>query len=632
MPNQPRNIFSRPLEKLLAPHSPLVLISGFITLTTANLLLSHSPFPISAKLWILLLGLVVPAILAFQVMKDTGKKALFQVPLWLWVLIGGAALFFRFYRLTDLSAWPIVDEGVFGYFATLLEEKWNWQLTHGYAQEPVLYVWGQFLLFKLFGNSLLSLWLFPALCSLLALPFAWAAARKAFGNPTGFFLFCFMALGFWPLYLGRISVQSALMVPWECLTLFALVHYLNSPPKSASPFSLLLLSALTAVGFYIYLAWPVVAGMVALSLLLRSNEPQMAKVKNLGLFSAVLFIFLLPLVLDLTRQNRGYLGHLWPSLSQTGWFPRFLLSQGYLKALFWGQDSPFFSHGPLWGGLLNPVLSSFFFIGLVFLLRTWKKKLSLWMLAALLVFFLPALLTNNFEMMRLVALLPILLGVCALGARSLLSHIPLSKRLPVFLLVLAGSMAFDLFHLFQVYPRVAGSGPAFYGAFKSPEFRKAYSLLKPMEAQGGPGLILLNFNPDPYDQTLFVATYSFNSAENPRLNPLEAKWAAILTNIHEQPYLKKEFPNGQWAWLSEGLNRRDGGFLLEVVPLQAANRRRLMAWVRADQSLKELTRLVMDLGVYPDQGLMLEALSKALYLFQRRSTFGVALLADHRPS
>ncbi len=38
-----------------------------------------------------------------------------------------------------------------------------------------------------------------------------------------------------------------------------------------------------------------------------------------------------------------------------------------------------------------------------------------------------------------------------------------------------------------------------------------------------------------------------------------------------------------------------------------------MAWVRADQSLKELTRLVMDFGVYPDQGPMLEALNKAIY-------------------
>ncbi|HTC22644.1 MAG TPA: tetratricopeptide repeat protein, partial [bacterium] len=199
---------------------------------------------------------------------------------------------------------------------------------------------------------------------------------------------------------------------------------------------------------------------------------------------------------------------------------------------------------------------------------------------------------------------------------SLLSRFPASKRTLVFLSLLAGSSALDLFHLFHVYPGFAQNDPAFYGAFKSPEFSRAYGLLKPLESQDGPGLILLNFNPDPYDQTLFVATYGFNSAGNPRLNPSAAKWAAILTNVHEQPYLKEEFPGGRWSWLSDGLNRRDGGFLLEVVPVQADNRDRVMRWVRADQSLQELTRLVMDLGVYPEQGSMLEALKEAYPFFK----------------
>jgi len=208
------------------------------------------------------------------------------------------------------------------------------------------------------------------------------------------------------------------------------------------------------------------------------------------------------------------------------------------------------------------------------------------------------------------------LGVSALGALSLLSRLPASKRTIVFLLILAGSSALDLFHLFHIYPGYAQNNPAFYGAFKSPEFSRAYALLKPLENQDGPGLILLNFNPDPYDQTLCVATYGFNSAGNPRLDPSASKWAAILANVHEQPYLKEEFPEGRWSWLSDGLNRRDGGFLLEVVPVQAGNQERLMRWVRADQSLRELTRMVMDLGVYPEQGPMLETLKEAHPFFK----------------
>jgi hypothetical protein len=616
MPHKQPHILSLPLEKKLHPHSGLVLILSFIALVLSNLLLSYSHFATPINLWILLLGLVIPLLLSLWAAKEVEGAPLFHIPLWLWILIGGSAVFCRAYRLTTLSGWPIVDEGVFGYFATLLEKKWNWQLTHGYAQEPVLYTWGQFLFFKLFGNSLFSLWLFPAFCSLLSLPFAWGAARKAYGDSAGFIFLCFMALGFWPLYSGRISVQSALMVPWECAVFFVLIHYLSPQPKPTPIPSLLFLSALTALGFYVYLAWPLVATMVALALLFHSHRTWNAKLKNLALFSALIVIFVFPLYLDFTHENRGYLGHLWPSLSQTGWTPRLLLSLGYLKTLFWGQNSPLFSNGPLWGGLLNPFQSSFFILGLAFLLKTWKKPLSLWLLGSLLIFFLPAMLTNNFEMTRLVALLPILLGVSALGALSLLSRFPASKRTLVFLSLLAGSSALDLFHLFHVYPGFAQNDPAFYGAFKSPEFSRAYGLLKPLESQDGPGLILLNFNPDPYDQTLFVATYGFNSAGNPRLNPSAAKWAAILTNVHEQPYLKEEFPGGRWSWLSDGLNRRDGGFLLEVVPVQADNRDRVMRWVRADQSLQELTRLVMDLGVYPEQGSMLEALKEAYPFFK----------------
>jgi tetratricopeptide (TPR) repeat protein len=616
MPHKPPNILLLPLEKKLHRHLGLVLILSWIALVLSNLLLSYFHFPTPINLWVVLLGLMVPLLLSLWATKEVDGAPLFPIPPWLWITIGAAAVVCRAYRLTTLSGWPIVDEGVFGYFATLLEEKWNWQLTHGYAQEPVFYTWGQFLFFKLFGNSLFSIWLYPAFCSLLGLPFAWGAARKAYGNSAGFVFLCFMALGFWPLYLGRISIQSALMIPWECAVFFVLIHYLSLPPERGSIPSLLFLSVLTALGFYVYLAWPLVAAMVVLALLFRSRGTWQAKLGSLALFSALIVIFVIPLFLDFTRENRGYLGHLWPSLSQTGWTPRLLLSLGYLKTLFWGQDSPLFSNGPLWGGLLNPVQSSFFVLGLAFLLKTWKKTLSRWVLAALFIFFLPAFLTNNFEMMRLVALLPLLLGVSALGALSLLSRLPAPKRTLVFLLMLAGSSLFDLFHLFQVYPGFAQNNPAFYGAFKSPEFNKAYALLKPVEDQEGPGLILLNFNPDPYDQTLFVATYGFNSAENPWLDPSAAKWAAILTNIHEQLYLKEEFPEGRWSWLSDGLNRRDGGFLLEVVPVQAGNKDRVMRWVRADQSLKDLTRLVMDLGVYPEQGPMLETLKEAYPFFK----------------
>ena len=143
------------------------------------------------------------------------------------------------------------------------------------------------------------------------------------------------------------------------------------------------------MGFYIYIAWPLVALTVALGLLFRFNESWITKIKNMAIFSAVLVFFLFPLSLDLMRENRGYLGHLWPSLSQTGWAPRLLLSQGYLKTLFWGQDLTFFSNGPFWGGLLDPFQSSCFLFGLAFILKTWRSPLSRWLMLHFLSFSFP---------------------------------------------------------------------------------------------------------------------------------------------------------------------------------------------------------------------------------------------------
>ena len=213
-------------------------------------------------------------------------------------------------------------------------------------------------------------------------------------------------------------------------------------------------------------------------------------------------------------------------------------------------------------------------------------------------------------------MVPLLLLICAIGTQSLLNHNPFKRRLLIFLALLTASTALDLGHLFYVYPGDWEKNPSYYDKARSPEFNKTYSLLKPLADQLGPGLILLNFNPDPYDQTLFVASYGFNAAENPKLDPLGAKWAAVLTNIHEEPYFKKAFPEGKWFWLSDGLNRQDGGLILEIVPVNQINKSLLNRWTKADQSLKELTRLVMELGVDPDQSQMMAVLDWAYPSFK----------------
>jgi tetratricopeptide (TPR) repeat protein len=137
-----------------------------------------------------------------------------------------------------------------------------------------------------------------------------------------------------------------------------------------------------------------------------------------------------------------------------------------------------------------------------------------------------------------------------------------------------------------------------------------------MAEKSGPGWILLNFNPDPYDQTLFVATYDFNAAENVHLNSSQAHWAAILANVHQAEALQTLFPEGKSYWLSEGLTRSDGGFLLEVTPVNGETLETLTRWVKADQSLMDLTDEILERGVDPHQEKMLQTLQAAYPFFQ----------------
>jgi len=573
-----------------------------------------------ARLWVVLIGLVLPfSWLVLISKKQRGKNpgsVPIRIPAGIWILLGLTALFLRLFRLTQLSSWPIVDEGIFAYFATLLEEKWNWQLVHCFAQEPILYTWGQFLVFKLFGNSLASLWLFPAICSILCVPAAWLAGRRALGPAAGIFAAGWMAFGFWPLYMGRFSVQSILMVFWECMVFFALALLLSSENEKKENKALFGLVLLAGTGFYVYLAWPMVALLTGGAVLLNPAQTWSKRLKLFALYFSGTLLISLPLGLVFTKDYRGYFDHLWAAHSMIDWETRFQLPLGYLKELFWGGDLNAFSYGPLWGGLFNPILTTLFFVGLAFLLRSWGKPLNRWILAALAFFSLPAFLTNNLEMMRLTALLPVLIAVAAIGTQEFICFFKPTRKLLLFSLLVAASISLDVYHLFRVFPAVQINHPAFYGAHKTPEFEKAYALLKTKEVQEGPGLIFLNFHPDPYDQTLFAATYSFNAAENSHLDSNEAKWAALLTNIHEQPFLKKAFPDCSWSWLSEGLNRPDGGWLLALIPVNRMNRGLLGRWTKADESFAELTRQVMELGVDPDQKAMLCLLDQAYPLFK----------------
>ena len=81
---------------------------------------------------------------------------------------------------------------------------------------------------------------------------------------------------------------------------------------------------------------------------------------------------------------------------------------------------------------------------------------------------------------------------------------------------------------------------------KSLQRWKAYEILQEQSKRSGPGVILTEFDPTPFDQTLTIAVYSFNAARNPRLDYHKSTWAGLITNVNYVPYLYHQIPSSQW--------------------------------------------------------------------------------------
>ena len=622
MPIRPKPIIflAAPVPQLHFLDSYGFSLAAFLALTAANAFLAYWEPSTVAILWAGFLDLSV-LVMYFLLARAPassalGAESLPPISAWVAAPFLGLAVFTRFFHLTSLSSWPTVDEGMFGYLAIQQSERWNWNLFHGPSTASALYSWLLSFLGGAFGYSLSTIWFFPALLSLACVLLVWLACRRLFTPSLSALAAGGMAFSFWPVYMGRFSIPSILMLFWECLVFLILADFIFSVKKFPGTPKIFLLAAATGIGFYTYTAWPLVATLVGLTIAASAGPGTSGRLKALAKFSLVLLPLLAPFFLAYTRNYHGYLWHLW------SWgTPRDLrtwahVPLAYLEDFFWGKNGGAFCFGPVWGGLLNPLSTSLFFFAVLFLFRAFRHPLSRWLALAFALFCLPIFLTNNLEMMRLTPLVPLFVLICALGLHYLLLTFPSSKRLLVFAVVMASSYVLDGYHLFVQYPGHWSRHPAYYDHNKSLEYYRAYTLLKSRSLSGSKGLILLNGLPDTLDQSLFVATYSFNAAANPRLQVEDARWAAILTNIHERSYLTRDFPGGSWSWVSEGLNRADGGLLLGVIPINSGNRDRLLRWVQADRSLAPLTRLNVELGVDPDQSSFLEVLQKAYPFFE----------------
>ena len=563
----------------------------FLLFLAANTLISYSGFSFEIKSALILLGIVLPlyvgartqAGLSFRETPAYEKDLLNPFPGWLLFAGVVAAAFLRFYKLETLFCWPTLDEGWNGILAIELSKHWSWRFFYTFGQAPPLPVWCGALLFKLGCAPAFCLWFPSAVVSLLSVVAGYLAARQFFSQ--SFSLVCggLLAFSYWPLFIGRFCHQGIWLPLWVCAVFYLWGRLLKAKDDSARNSRAFALGIGLGLGSFTFTPWIGVAGFTLLSVLWGLKVSSSEGRRQAVYLGTGFLLGLLPFISAVTREGFGH--HILSLSPWGGWFHGldfFTNLFKYFAVLVWGAFEANPAYTPVWGGFLNPLLGAFFFTGLLELGGLFRLGLARWMAIAFLLFLLPGALSPNLETFRIAQVLPLLMWITALGIHGALGRIPTGRKVPVFCLILAFVGGLDFFLLAAPYSNPVAHPENFGRPLKSLEKYLAYQHLK----ERRPQFLLTDFETDSYnDPTLSLMTYGLNGARNTESDPPQKELWAVFINTHYTPFLRRRFPESQWACFPIGPMRQpaDGGNVLGFlsdIPGQVPN---LRQWLLAHE-------------------------------------------------
>jgi uncharacterized membrane protein len=567
----------------------------FFLFFVSNCLLSYSTFSCQIKGWIFFFGIFIPAFFSLGsptpheigMEKIASKETFaFSNATALWLLFGFFSVLIHFYRLTQVYLWPTGDEALHGFLSLSLLRDWHWQFFYTVGEHPPLLIWILALFFKVFKSPFVALWLLPALFSLVTIPLGYFCGREFLSKSASVLFAFFLAFSFWPLYSSRFCHQGLFIPFWEFSSFLLLFRWIKSPPQSRSILWPMLLGIWCGLGTFTFISWIFVLLLLVVAILILAHKKL---ISNVSLFFISLLLGLFPFVLAALKEGYGH--HLADSSALGQWFSishQAITHFSYITSLFWGSLQKDSSYGPTWGGILNPILTSCFFIGILGFYQERSEALTKWVALAFGLCILPAFLAGDYvELNRIIQVMPFLLLIVVLGLQRLLSEIrDENKRKMALYSLLFFSFLLDANHLLKPTFEYFHLGVKDPKTTSNPNL-KAYQILESLRLNRGPGIIFTEFLPVQYGHSLFVTTYPFNSAVNPVLDPGTASWAAILTNIQYQPFLSKRFPESKWYWAGNGVPTLEGGLALGVLSATSANLETIKNWIKVQMVFHE---------------------------------------------
>lgn len=562
----------------------------FLVFSFGNAVLAYSSLSLVVKLWIGLFTLAIPfgyAIYATPQKTDETDSfgylewteripgwvwpafILLAIPLWLFCLIG--------------PRWLLPDEGLFGFLSLELSREWSWHFFFSPAQAPPLFNWLFALFIKLFGVSFFSMrWFLLAFLLGILVILVWAT-RVFFKKSFAFLCLSFFCFGFWPMLTCKYVLGLSSVLFFQLAVLGVWGSFLRK--KSFSVLTAFLLGALLGLGFWVVIPWLLVLVVILPPVFMKwgTFKPQ---VKNLWIFVVPLILFSgVFLVCSIGAMNGEHARWLLLNEATANGYGRLRSVLSNLTSFFW-EGHPYSAYGPSWGGILNPFEGAVCFIGVLELIRNRKRSWAQWLMVSVFLFVLPGVVTSAYEINHDLLLLPLLVVICALGLGSLLKVLPEGRRWVAVCLFFLVSAGLNFFHLYQANPSRSGL---------TTNCERAYETLNFYQKTQGPGLIFQDLSPDTQDQTMTLATYAFNAALNPKWNPSNARWAAVIVNANYRYFLSRRFPDSRWFDLGPDSFWNQGDLALVVLPVDVANQETLRNWMAYDLLMHRITtRLFFD--------------------------------------
>jgi len=553
----------------------------FLCFLFGNTALAYTAWSIHLKLFVGLFFILLPALVAWRLLSDENNAAppepalLPDPPLALYLTLGALLLFTQFFRLDQNPFWPLMDCAREVYYGLRLSQAWDGRMLFGEIQDQPLFFWLIAALLKVFPPTLTTFRALPAFLFVLTVVAAYWAARRLLPRGPSLAAAAFFAFSFAPYTISRTQQRTNLALLLECLVLGCLILYFRMDPKSrATP---LLLGIALGAGMYTYTSFGALALWASTLLLFDALRRKVfGPMLWVGFVSFLIFLPLLMAYLA-PHGHDYYKGHF--DISQAG-IP-------FLIGLFWNGLSSV-PYGGNWGGWLNPLMTSLIFMGLFWLYQERAKGWVRSLFYAFAVLFLPAAMTADVEMLRLLTLLP-LGALCAmLGIVTLVASFRPSRRWVILLCFLSISAGLDAYHYLGPYQKVDHL-PVDKRSWRKTAFRDAFLLMRERAAQEGPGLIFHSFLTDYPDRSLEVYTYSFNALQNHRLDPSRARWAAVVCDPNLLPFLMKRFPAGRWVHLGDS----SGQYTFGVLPTGSFQGAELRRWIDTHTAIVELDRAAL---------------------------------------